>query len=84
MKITEIIVKEMSFRRRKVFQIAFTQSLYARGVYVKVLTDEGRSGMGEAVPMPFVTGEEHGPGRPETGGAGFPRTQAQGRHQGRG
>ena len=60
MKITEIIVKEMSFRRRKVFQIAFTQSLYARGVYVKVLTDEGVSGMGEAVPMPFVTGETIG------------------------
>ena len=60
MKITDIIAKEMSFRRRKVFKIAFTQSLYARGVYVKVLTDEGISGMGEACPMPFVTGETIG------------------------
>ena len=46
MKITEILVKEMTFRRRKVFKIAFTSSMYARGVYVKVLTDEGISGMG--------------------------------------
>ena len=60
MKITEILVKEMSFRRRKVFKIAFTQSMYARGVYVKILTDAGLSGMGEAVPMPFVTGETIG------------------------
>ena len=60
MKITDILVREMSFRRRKVFKIAFTQSLYARGVYVKVLTDEGLSGLGEAVPMPFVTGETIG------------------------
>ena len=60
MKITEILVKEMTFRRRKVFKIAFASSMYARGVYVKVLTDEGISGMGEAVPMPFVTGETIG------------------------
>ena len=60
MKITEILVKEMTFRRRKVFKIAFSASMYARGVYVKVLTDEGISGMGEAVPMPFVTGETIG------------------------
>ena len=60
MKITDIIVKEMSFRRRKVFKIAFTASMYARGVYVKLLTDEGISGMGEACPMPFVTGETIG------------------------
>ena len=60
MKITEILVKEMSFRRRKVFKIAFTESMYARGVYVKVFTDAGIAGMGEAVPMPFVTGETIG------------------------
>ena len=60
MKITDIIVKEMSFRRRKVFKIAFTASAYARGVYVKVLTDAGICGMGEACPMPFVTGETIG------------------------
>ena len=60
MKITDILVKEMSFRRRKVFKIAFTQSMYARGVYVKVFTDGGLAGMGEAVPMPFVTGETIG------------------------
>lgn len=60
MKITDILVKEMSFRRRKVFKIAFTQSMYARGVYVKVFTDAGFAGMGEAVPMPFVTGETIG------------------------
>ena len=60
MKITEILVKEMSFRRRKVFKIAFAATMYARGVYVKVMTDEGLTGMGEAVPMPFVTGETIG------------------------
>ena len=60
MKITEILVKEMSLRRRKIFKIAFTQSMYARGVYVKVFTDAGIAGMGEAVPMPFVTGETIG------------------------
>ena len=60
MKITAILVKEMSFLRRKVFKIAFTQSMHARGVYVKVFTDAGLAGMGEAVPMPFVTGETIG------------------------
>lgn len=60
MKITQILVREMTFRRRKLFKIAFSASMYARGVYVKVLTDSGFSGMGEAVPTPFVTGETIG------------------------
>ena len=57
MIITDILTKKVKFRRRKVFKIAFTESLYSEGIYVKVLTDSDISGMGEASPVAFVTGE---------------------------
>ena len=57
MKITDIITKKTKFKRRKVFRIAFSESMYSEGVYVKIVTDEGIYGMGEASPAAFVTGE---------------------------
>ena len=60
MKIVDIQLKNTSFKRRKVFKIAFTESLYAKGIYVKITTDSGICGLGEAVPMAFVTGETAG------------------------
>ncbi len=57
MKITDIKTKKVSFRRRKVFKIAFTESLYVESVYVKIFTDSGIDGIGEASPVAFVTGE---------------------------
>lgn len=60
MKIVDIQLKQVSFKRRKVFKIAFTQSLYANGIYVQVTADNGLTGLGEAVPLAFVTGETAG------------------------
>jgi len=57
MKITDIITKKTSFKRKKVFKIAFQESYYAEGVYVKILTDSGISGLGEAAPNAYVTCE---------------------------
>ena len=48
----------VSFQRRKVFQIAFgTGSNRSNRIYVKILTDSGIYGLGEASPAPLVTGE---------------------------
>ena len=60
MKITDIITKTVSSKRRKVFRIAFSANLYAESVYVKIITDSGITGMGEASPAAFVTGETIG------------------------
>lgn len=57
MKITDILVKRVSFERKKVFKIAFSVSKYVEGVYVKIVTDEGIYGLGEAMPFAPVTGE---------------------------
>ncbi len=57
MKIVDILTKKVSFRRRKVFKIAFTANSESQCVYVKILTDEGIYGLGEATPFPLVTSE---------------------------
>ena len=58
MKIIDIQTKLVSFQRRKVFQIAFgTGSNRSNRIYVKILTDSGIYGLGEASPAPLVTGE---------------------------
>lgn len=57
MKIIEIQTKKVSHKRRKVFKIAFSSAAYSLGVYVKLITDEGIYGIGEAAPNAMVTGE---------------------------
>ena len=57
MKIVDIVTKKVDFKREKVFKIAFTSNSESQGVYVKILTDEGICGLGEAAPFPLVTSE---------------------------
>ena len=58
MKIIEIQTKLVSFQRRKVFKIAFgTGSDRSSRIYVKILTDSGIYGLGEAAPSALVAGE---------------------------
>ena len=58
MKIIDIQTKSVAFQRRKVFKIAFgAGSNRSERIYVKILTDSGIYGLGEASPAPLVTGE---------------------------
>lgn len=57
MKIVDILTKKVSFKRKKVFKIAFTANTESQCVYVKILTDDGIYGLGEATPFPLVTSE---------------------------
>lgn len=60
MKIVDILTKKMSYKMRKMYKVAYEESMYSHGVYVKILTDSGLCGLGEAVPIAFVTGETVG------------------------
>ena len=58
MKIIDIQTKLVSFKRRKVFKIAFgTGSDRSSRIYIKIITDSEIYGLGEAAPAPLVTGE---------------------------
>ncbi len=58
MKIVDILIKKVDFKRRKVFKIAFGKgSDISRRIYIKIITDEGIYGLGEATPSPLVMGE---------------------------
>ncbi len=58
MKIVDILVKRVDFKRRKVFKIAFgTGSDMSRRVYIKIVTDEEVYGLGESTPSALVMGE---------------------------
>lgn len=58
MKIIDILTKKVDFKRRKVFKIAFGKgSDISSRIYVKIVTDEGIYGLGEAASLPLVTGE---------------------------
>ena len=58
MKIVDIQTKLVGFQRRKVFKIAFgTGSDRSNRIYVKIITDSGIYGLGEAAPSPLVAGE---------------------------
>jgi len=61
LKIIDIQTKIVSFQRRKVFKIAFgTGSDRSSRVYVKIVTDCGIYGLGEAAPSNLVAGETLG------------------------
>lgn len=58
MKIVSIETKIVEFDRVKVFKVAYSKgSIKSRNVYVRVNTDEGIYGIGEASPSSQVTGE---------------------------
>lgn len=58
MKIIDIKTKIVNFERKKIFRIALgVGSSSSSRVYVKVLTDSGIYGLGEAAPNPLVTAE---------------------------
>lgn len=57
MKIIDILTKEVKIKLRKPFKVAYTTRDYTRVAYVKILTDSGEFGLGEAVPNAHVTGD---------------------------
>ena len=57
MKITALEIHPVSLRLKEPFKIALESVAAAENVYVKVLTDEGIAGWGEAAPFKMVTGE---------------------------
>ena len=60
MKIVDILTTKTAFKLRKMFKVTYEESTHTHGVYVKILTDNGLYGLGEAVPNAFVTGETIG------------------------
>ena len=57
MKITDIQFEKMSFRFAQPMKVAFAEISGMETLFVKIQTDEGLSGLGEAAPLPFVTGD---------------------------
>lgn len=57
MKITGINIEKIRIDLTVPFRVAFTELTYSENVLIKVTTDEGITGYGEAAPLPLVTGE---------------------------
>lgn len=57
MKITEIKMEKIRIELTAPFRVAFTELTYSENVLIKVTTDDGLEGYGEAAPLPLVTGE---------------------------
>ncbi|MCR8746804.1 mandelate racemase/muconate lactonizing enzyme family protein [Romboutsia lituseburensis] len=57
MRIVDIKIEKLRINLKKPFKIAFAVQDYADNVIVKVVTDEGYFGLGEAAPFAPVTGE---------------------------
>lgn len=57
MKITDIKVEKIKLKLVEPFKIAFAVIEYSEDLIVKITTDEGIVGYGEASPIQFVTGE---------------------------
>lgn len=57
MKITDIKMEKVHIQLTESFRVAFTTLDYSENLLIKVCTDEGLEGYGEAAPLPFVTGE---------------------------
>lgn len=57
MKIVDIKIEKIRIHLKKPFKIAFAVQDYADNVIIKVMTDEGIYGLGEAAPFSPVTGE---------------------------
>lgn len=57
MKIVDILTKRIDLKFKKVFRVTYAAKTHSYAVYVKILTDEGIYGLGEALPNIHVTGE---------------------------
>ena len=57
MKITDVRIEKFSSPLKQPFRVAYGTMESADSWLVKVMTDEGLSGLGSAAPLPFVTGE---------------------------
>ena len=57
MKITDIKAEKVRIELTSPFRVAFAEINYSENLLIKVSTDEGIDGYGEAAPLPFVTGE---------------------------
>ena len=60
MHITDIQFQVTSFRFEEPMKVAFATIVDMDSCIVKILTDEGIVGYGEAAPLPFVTGDNMG------------------------
>ena len=63
MKITDVKVETIRIPMKKPFRIAFAVQDHSLNVLVKISTDEGLWGIGEAAPFEPVTGAETVPHR---------------------
>lgn len=57
MKITDVKMEKFSIELTEPFRVAFTEVSHTVSIIVKVETDEGYTGYGEAAPFAPVTGE---------------------------
>lgn len=57
MKITDVIIEKVKIDLTEPFKIAFAELTYTENVLIKIVTDEGYAGYGEAAPFAPVTGE---------------------------
>ena len=60
MKVTALEYKRIKLEMKKPFKIALGSTDYYEGVFVRVTTDAGIYGFGEAIPTPFITGDTMG------------------------
>ena len=67
MKIAKIEFKRVRIEMVKPFRIAIGSTDFYEGFFVRVLTDSGLTGFGEAVPTPFITGDSLGSVESELG-----------------
>lgn len=58
MVITDIQFRIMNFRFEEPMKVAFATITDMDSCIIKILTDEGITGYGEAAPLPFVTGDD--------------------------
>lgn len=57
MKITDVIIEKIHIDLTEPFKIAFAELDYTENAIIKITTDEGYTGYGEAAPFAPVTGE---------------------------
>lgn len=57
MKITNLKAEKVRIELTAPFRVAFAEIRYSENLLLKISTDEGIDGYGEAAPLPFVTGE---------------------------
>lgn len=57
MKIVDVKLEKIRIQLSEPFRVAFAVIDYSENVLIKIITDEGIAGYGEAAPLAFVTGK---------------------------